>query len=37
MPAGAARPKVNALTVAELEARVEDPTVALKKLVREQK
>ena len=38
MAAGASgRPKMHALTVAELEARVEDPAVTLKKLLKEQK
>lgn len=35
--AGGSRLRLQALTVSQIEARVEDPTVALKKLLEEQK
>ncbi|BDA40748.1 probable enhancer of mRNA-decapping protein 4 [Coccomyxa sp. Obi] len=35
--AGGARPRLQALTVSQIEARVEDPTIALKKLLQENK
>lgn len=34
---GGSRPKLQALTVSQIEARVEDPTIALKKLLKENK
>ena len=35
--AGGGRPRLQALTVSQIEARVEDPTITLKKLLKENK